>query len=141
MKKRALIAGVVLLLAFSTMLVLTGCRSDETKCMQMILEPRTYEEEEISDAFRVIREEFPEKFRNSKLLSMIYSEEMQLHMAGGRDQDGDNIVISVSICGSRYETAGDRADYYCLLTREAGHDDWTIASWAVDRESHVSRRR
>ena len=121
-------------------LLFTGCSLEKSKneCLQLVLHPESYEEEEIRQAFQKVKEASPQRFKNSKLLSLIYSEEMQIHMAANKVPDMENIVISVSICGAQYETAGDRADYYCLLTRQEGQE-WTIEDWALDRDSNFTR--
>ena len=131
----AMITGVMMMFLF-----LAGCALEKSsnECLQLILHPQSYEEADILDAFQEIKAAGPQKFKNSKLLSLIYSEEMQIHMAGDKVPDVENIVISVSICGAQYETAGDRADYYCLLIRDEGQQ-WRIENWVLDRDSQFTR--
>ena len=136
-RKNGIISAFLLLLLAVSLL---GCGKEKHahECVQLILEPSTYEEPEIRDAFLAVKKASPERFKNSKILSMIYTEEIQLHMAGSKQEDRDNMVVAVSIRSMKYESAGDRAEYYCLLTRE-DQTPWTVESWALNRESRDSR--
>ena len=125
MKKKMLC--ILLLLG----LTLSGCSSHDTKCMELILEPRTYSAEEISAVFGGIKEEFPETFRNARLLSLVYSEDIQTHVEQEKLPEGEVMVVSVSIYGKHRNTSQDRADYYCVLNRI--NDRWEIHDWRLNR--------
>ena len=127
--KRLWVIFVSLTLTLS--LALAGCDGEETKCMELILEPKSFPAEDIMSAFTEIKEQFPEIFRNARLLSLVYSEEIQTHVEQEKLPEGEVMVVSVSIYGKPRKNAQDRADYYCVLTR--GEHKWEIYELRLNR--------
>ena len=136
--RRKYTSALFLSLMISALTLFSGCGSSVDSCMELILEPRTYSQQEIQEVFGQIKEAFPGRFPKSRLLSLVYSEEMQSHVEEHKLPEGNIMIVSVSICGDHYETALDRADYYCVLTADENHS-WSIHDWRLDRNGRGTR--
>ena len=130
MKKRIILGIWAVLVVLSTLLTISGCESQNLNCFEMILEPRSYTEEEVEHAFGIIKEGFPQKFKNSDLISLVYSEEMQHLTVMDQDLTLEDMVVSVTICGTNYHSARDRSEYFCILNR-VPEGDWFIHDWVL----------
>ena len=116
------------------MLPLYGCETQNLNGLEMILSPSTFSEQEVQEAFGSVREAFPQRFKNSDLISLVYSEDIQNMAAVDQDLTLEHMVISVTICGSSYQTSQDRAEYFCILNRFP-EGEWFVHDWVLDIHS------
>lgn len=134
MKKAALLTVWAVMTILCLFMTMSGCERQNLNCLEMVLEPRTFSEREVEEAFESVKEAFPQRFKNSDLISLIYSEEMQNLTVMDPDPNTEDIVVSVTICGTDYHNSRDRAEYYCILNR-VPYGDWFVHDWVLDVHS------